>query len=69
MCGQGRRIWSPWRLDGEDRGEHTAQALILIETTVAPATTEQVAYPVVKKIFRTARHRRGTAARPQLRAG
>jgi len=27
-------------------------ALILIETTVAPGTTEQVAFPVMKKIFR-----------------
>jgi nucleotide sugar dehydrogenase len=28
-----------------------AGALVLIETTVAPGTTEQVAYPVMKKIF------------------
>jgi UDP-N-acetyl-D-glucosamine dehydrogenase len=27
-------------------------ALVLIETTVAPGTTEQVAYPIMKKIFR-----------------
>jgi len=38
------------------------QALILIETTVAPGTTEQVAYPVVKKIF----ERRGIAEEPLL---
>ena len=29
-----------------------ANALVLIETTVAPGTTEQVAYPIMKKIFR-----------------
>lgn len=28
------------------------QALILIETTVAPGTTEQIAYPIIKKILR-----------------
>jgi len=38
------------------------QALILIETTVAPGTTEQVAYPVVKKIF----ERRGITDEPLL---
>ena len=27
------------------------EALVLIETTVAPGTTEQVAYPIMKKIF------------------
>jgi len=27
-------------------------ALVLIETTVAPGTTEQVAYPILKKIFK-----------------
>ena len=27
-------------------------ALVLIETTVAPGTTEQVAFPAMKKIFR-----------------
>ncbi|GAB4380054.1 MAG: nucleotide sugar dehydrogenase [Calditrichia bacterium] len=36
--------------------------LILIETTVAPGTTEQVAYPVMKKIFR----RRGIQSDPLL---
>ena len=30
----------------------TSQALVLIETTVAPGTTEQVAYPIMKKVFR-----------------
>ncbi len=38
------------------------QALVLIETTVAPGTTEQVAYPIVKKIF----ERRGIAEEPLL---
>lgn len=38
------------------------QALILIETTVAPGTTEQVAYPIVKKIF----ERRGIDDEPLL---
>ena len=28
------------------------KALVLIETTVAPGTTEQVAYPIMKKIFK-----------------
>ena len=28
-----------------------ASALVLIETTVAPGTTEQVAYPIMKKVF------------------
>lgn len=28
------------------------QTLVLIETTVAPGTTEQIAYPIVKKMFR-----------------
>ena len=37
-------------------------ALILIETTVAPGTTEQVAYPIVKKIF----ERRGIPDEPLL---
>ena len=28
------------------------EALVLIETTVAPGTTEQVAYPIMKKVFK-----------------
>ncbi len=28
------------------------EALVLIETTVAPGTTEQVAYPIIRKIFK-----------------
>jgi nucleotide sugar dehydrogenase len=39
-----------------------AEALVLIETTVAPGTTEQVAYPIMKKIF----DRRGIASDPLL---
>jgi len=37
-------------------------ALVLIETTVAPGTTEQVAYPIMKKIFR----KRGIISDPLL---
>jgi len=44
-------------------GEHIRpEALVLIETTVAPGTTEQVAYPIVKKAF----GRRGIDADPVL---
>jgi nucleotide sugar dehydrogenase len=28
------------------------EALVIIETTVAPGTTEQIAYPIMKKVFR-----------------
>jgi nucleotide sugar dehydrogenase len=38
------------------------EALVLIETTVAPGTTEQVAYPIMKKTFR----KRGIATDPLL---
>jgi nucleotide sugar dehydrogenase len=38
------------------------EALVLIETTVAPGTTEQVAYPIMKKIF----VRRGIRSEPLL---
>lgn len=38
------------------------EALVLIETTVAPGTTEQVAYPIMKKIFR----KRGLESDPLL---
>lgn len=37
-------------------------ALVLIETTVAPGTTEQVAYPIVKKVF----EKRGIRSDPLL---
>jgi len=34
-------------------GQHiNPEALVLIETTVAPGTTEQIAYPIMKKMFR-----------------
>lgn len=39
-----------------------AEALILIETTVAPGTTEQIAYPIMKKIF----EKRGIKTEPLL---
>ena len=39
-----------------------ADALVLIETTVAPGTTEQVAYPIMKKEFR----KRGIKSDPLL---
>jgi len=38
------------------------EALVLIETTVAPGTTEQVAYPIMKKIFKN----RGIKSEPLL---
>ena len=38
------------------------EALVLIETTVAPGTTEQVAYPIMKKIFKN----RGINSEPLL---
>ena len=38
------------------------RALVLIETTVAPGTTEQVAYPIIKKMFR----KRGIESNPVL---
>ena len=45
------------------------ECLVLIETTVAPGTTEFVAWPILKKAFADARHRVRAAAGPQLRAG
>jgi len=43
--------------------EHISpDALILIETTVAPGTTEQIAYPIIKKAF----SRRGIKSEPLL---
>ena len=38
------------------------EALVLIETTVAPGTTEQIIYPIIKKIF----EKRGLSAEPLL---
>ncbi len=40
----------------------TPEALVLIETTVAPGTTEQVAYPIMKKVFKN----RGIESDPLL---
>ncbi|RJQ43963.1 MAG: nucleotide sugar dehydrogenase [Nitrospiraceae bacterium] len=43
--------------------EHISpDALVLIETTVAPGTTEQIAYPIMKKVFM----RRGIKSDPLL---
>jgi len=43
--------------------EHISpETLILIETTVAPGTTEQVAYPIIRKVFR----KRGIETDPLL---
>jgi UDP-N-acetyl-D-glucosamine dehydrogenase len=43
--------------------EHISpNALVLIETTVAPGTTEQVAYPIMRKVFR----KRGLTSDPLL---
>ncbi len=39
-----------------------AEALVLIETTVAPGTTEQIAYPILRKAFR----KRGITSEPVL---
>jgi len=38
------------------------EALVLIETTVAPGTTEQIAYPIMKKVFK----KRGIKTDPLL---
>jgi len=43
-------------------GHIPANALVLIETTVAPGTTEQVAYPIMKKVFK----KRGIKSDPLL---
>lgn len=47
----------------EIMAEHVPpEALILIETTVAPGTTEQIAYPIIKKAFK----KRGIESDPLL---
>ena len=44
-------------------GQHIRpEALVLIETTVSPGTTEQIAYPIIKKMFR----KRGIQKNPLL---
>jgi nucleotide sugar dehydrogenase len=40
----------------------TPETLVIIETTVAPGTTEQVAYPIMRKVFR----KRGIQSDPLL---
>jgi nucleotide sugar dehydrogenase len=40
----------------------SSRTLVLIETTVAPGTTEQVAYPIIKKMFK----KRGIESEPLL---
>ena len=48
-------------------GQHVMpHALILIETTVAPGTTEQVALPAVQEDLQTPGHRYGSSACSQL---
>jgi nucleotide sugar dehydrogenase len=44
-------------------GQHISpESMVLIETTVAPGTTEQVAYPIIKKMFQ----KRGIQKEPLL---
>lgn len=43
-------------------GNILPEALVIIETTVAPGTTEQIAYPIIKKAFR----KRGMTSDPLL---
>jgi UDP-N-acetyl-D-glucosamine dehydrogenase len=44
-------------------GQHISpETLVMIETTVAPGTTEQVAYPIIRKMFR----KRGIESDPLL---
>jgi UDP-N-acetyl-D-glucosamine dehydrogenase len=54
-----RELEQAFEVIGEKVGPET---LVLIETTVAPGTTEQVAYPIIRKAFR----RRGIEAEPLL---
>jgi UDP-N-acetyl-D-glucosamine dehydrogenase len=60
---QGRADMKALEESFEIIAEHVKpDALVLIETTVAPGTTEQVAYPIMKKVFR----KRGIASDPLL---
>jgi hypothetical protein len=52
-------VGSPAR---DDRRAYLAGCIGLIETTVAPGTTEQVAFPIMKRIF----ERRGIKSQPLL---
>jgi nucleotide sugar dehydrogenase len=59
----GRADMSPLEESLAIMAEHISpDALILIETTVAPGTTEQIAYPIMKKVFQ----RRGIKTDPLL---
>jgi UDP-N-acetyl-D-mannosaminuronate dehydrogenase len=59
----GRADMSPLEESLAVMAEHISpDALILIETTVAPGTTEQIAYPIMKKVFQ----RRGIKTDPLL---
>ena len=78
-----RRPWTTWcKGSGGDGGPwKTASrsspsmgpglsAMVLIETTVPPGTTEYVAYPIMKKAFKASGASRVRAiVGPQLRAG
>jgi UDP-N-acetyl-D-glucosamine dehydrogenase len=60
---QGRADMKALEESFEIIAEHVKpDALVLIETTVAPGTTEQVAYPIMKKVFR----KRGISSDPIL---
>jgi nucleotide sugar dehydrogenase len=59
----GRADMTPLENSLSIMAEHiSADALVLIETTVAPGTTEQIAYPIMKKIFQ----KRGIKSDPLL---
>jgi nucleotide sugar dehydrogenase len=59
----GRADMSPLEESLAIMAEHiNPNALVLIETTVAPGTTEQIAYPIMKKVFQ----RRGIKSDPLL---
>ncbi len=59
----GRADMSPLENSLSIMAEHISpNALVLIETTVAPGTTEQIAYPIMKKIFQ----KRGIKSDPLL---
>jgi len=59
----GRADMSPLEKSLAIMAEHISpDALVLIETTVAPGTTEQIAFPIIKKVFR----KRGIKSDPLL---
>jgi nucleotide sugar dehydrogenase len=62
-CRSGRADMAALEASLHTIAEHVRpSALVLIETTVAPGTTEQVAYPIMKRVF----ERRGIASDPLL---